>query len=192
MISNNPYVNFATGQLSPSVWARADRPFYNTGTEVMRNFVPLLTGGAFYRGGFQYINHTRLNQVAFLLAYEFNDEQSYDLEFTNKKVRVIKDGGNVLEDAKTITGITQANPGVVTSVAHGFVTGDEVYMTSIGGMTELNGQFFLVVRLTADTFSLTDIDGNAINTTTYTAYTTGGTASRIYEIDTPYIEAHLK
>lgn len=192
MISNSSYVNFASGQLSPSVWARADRPFYTTGVEIMRNFIPMLTGGATYRGGFRYINHTRLNQVAFLLPFEFNDEQSYDLEFTNQKLRIIKDGGNVLEDAKTITAITKANPGVLTSVAHGFVTGDEIYISSVGGMTELNGQFFLVVRINADTFSLTDIDGNAINTTSYTTFTSGGSAARVYEIDTPYIEAHLK
>lgn len=191
MISNNPYVNFASGELSPSVWSRTDRPFYTTGCEIMRNFIPLLTGGAYYRPGFRFINHTRLNRVAFLLPFEFNDEQSYVLEFTDKKLRIIKDGGNVLETAKTVTGVTKANPGVVTSVGHGFSTGDEIYFSGIGGMTELNGQFFLVVKINNDTFSLTDIDGVAVNTSAFTAFSSNGSAARVYEIDTPYLEQHL-
>lgn len=191
MITNNAYVNFASGELSPSVWSRIDRPFYATGLEIMRNFIPLLTGGAYYRSGFRYINHTRLNKVAFLLPFEFNDEQSYNLEFTDKKLRIIKDGGNVLETAKTVTGVTQAATGVVTSATHGFVTGDEVYFSGIGGMTELNGQFYLVVKIDANTFSLTDIDGTTINTSGFTAFSSNGSVARVYEIDTPYLEAHL-
>jgi hypothetical protein len=191
MISNSPFVNFASGELSPSVWARSDRPFYTTGLEVMRNFIPLLTGGAFYRPGFKYINHTRLNRAAFLMSFEFNDEQSYNLEFTDKKLRIIKDGGNVLETAVTVTGVTQANPGVVTAAGHGYATGDEVYISGIGGMTELNGQFYLVTYIGVNTFSLTDIDGNAINTTTFTAFSSNGSVARVYEITTPYATAHL-
>lgn len=192
MISNNAYINFASGQLSPSVWARTDRPFYNTGVEILRNFIPLLTGGAYYRPGFRYINHTRLNQVAFLLPFEFNDEQSYVLEFTEQKMRVIKDGGNVLEAAKTVTGVTKASPGVVTVTTHGFSTGDEVYFSGVGGMTELNGQFYLVVKIDANTFSLKDIDGTVINTSSFTAFSSGGSVARVYEISTPYLLEHLE
>jgi hypothetical protein len=191
MISNNPYVNFASGELSPNVWARTDRPFYTTGLEIMRNFIPLLTGGAFYRPGFRYINHTRLNKKAFLLPFEFNDEQAYVLEFTDLKMRVIKDGGVVTETAKTVTGATQAAQGVITSATHGFADGDEVYFASVGGMTQLNGNFYIVSDKDTNTFKLKDIDGNYINTTAYGAYTSGGTVARVYEITTPYAEADL-
>ncbi len=191
MITNNSYVNFASGELAPSVWGRTDRPFYSTGLEIMRNFIPLLTGPAIYRCGLVYINHTRLNQVAFLLPFQFNAEQAYDLEFTERKMRVTKDCGVIVETAKTITGITQANPGVITSASHGYNDGDEIYIDSIVGMTELNGQFFIVANKTANTFTLKDIDGNNINTTAYTAYSSGGVAARVYEIDTPYVEADL-
>ena len=90
-----------------------------------------------------------------------------------------------------ITGITQASPGVVTVDTHGLTTGDEIYVTDIEGMTELNDKFYLVVVINANTFSLTDVDGNAIDTTAYTAYTAGGTADKVYEIDTPYEEADV-
>ncbi|MFA5186895.1 MAG: ubiquitin-activating E1 FCCH domain-containing protein [Patescibacteria group bacterium] len=157
----------------------------------MRNFIPLLTGGGFFRPGWKYINHTRLNKKAFLITFEFNASQSYTLEFTDAMMRVHKGGGNVLETAKVITGITQANPGVVTSTGHGYTTGDEIYIESVVGMTALNGQFFLIKKLDNDTFSLTDIDGADIDTTSADAYVSGGTASKVYEIVSPYAEADL-
>jgi len=59
-------------------------------------------------------------------------------------------------------------------------------------MTELNGKYYLVVYIDGDTFSLTDIDATAIDTTAYTIYSSGGVVDAVYEIDTPYIAADLK
>jgi hypothetical protein len=191
MVANNVYNNFASGELSPNVWGRVDRPFYSTGLEICRNFIPMLTGGLLYRPGFEYVHHTRLNQKAFLITFKFNSAQSYTLEFTALKMRVHKNGGVVLETAKNITGITKAAQGVVTSATHGFADGDEIYFASVVGMTEVNGQFYIVSDKDADTFKLKDIDGNYINTTGFTTYSSGGTALRIYEITTPYPEASL-
>lgn len=78
----------------------------------------------------------------------------------------------IKESAKVITAITQAGPGVVTSTAHGYSTGDIVYLSSIGGMTQLNGRYVTVTVLTADTYSI------GLNTTTYGVYTSGGTSQR--------------
>ena len=75
------------------------------------------------------------------------------------------------DSSKTITGITQANPGVVTATAHGFSNGDEIYLSGIGGMTEMNGTVQTITNVTTDTFEIVD-------TTTYTAYTSGGTADK--------------
>lgn len=73
----------------------------------------------------------------------------------------------------TITGITQANPAVVTtSGAHGFSTGQLIYIYSVGGMTQVNGRLFTVTVLTGTTFQLVGTDS-----TGYSAYTSGGTAS---------------
>jgi len=93
--------------------------------------------------------------------------------------------------SKPITGITQADPGVITVGSHGYSDGDEIYISGVGGMTELNNNYYLVTYINTNTFSLTDIDGNAIDTTTYTAFTSGGTCQKIYEVDTPYEEADL-
>lgn len=73
--------------------------------------------------------------------------------------------------SKTITGATAANPVVITAVGHGFSTNDQVYITGVGGMTQINNRWFHITVLTADTFQLTNLDGSA-----YTAYTSGGSA----------------
>ena len=70
----------------------------------------------------------------------------------------------------SITGITQANPAVVTSTGHGLATGAEIEITGVVGMTEVNG----------NTYRITAIDGNSFrlegeDSTGFTAYTSGGT-----------------
>lgn len=73
-------------------------------------------------------------------------------------------------DGKLITGITRANPAVVTSVAHGFVNGQTVAIYEVGGMTQVNG-VFIVANKTDNTFELSGIDS-----TGYSTYTSGGFA----------------
>lgn len=80
-----------------------------------------------------------------------------------------------VQAAKVITGITQANPGVVTSVAHGYVNGDEIFHEAIVGMTQLNDRTIVAAGVTANTYQLQGVD-----TTTYDAYVSGGTAKRIH------------
>lgn len=78
-------------------------------------------------------------------------------------------------DALNITGITQANPGVITTVGnHGFAVGDSIYVNG-GTMTQLAG-FYLVNSVpAANTLSVKAYDtGVPVNTTTYTAWSSGG------------------
>ena len=70
---------------------------------------------------------------------------------------------------KAITGITQANPAVVTSSSHGFSNGQTVVIDSVVGMTEVNNLAFTVANATTNTFELSGVDSSA-----YTAYTSGG------------------
>lgn len=78
----------------------------------------------------------------------------------------------LLTDAKNATpsAISKTNPVEVTSVGHGFETGDNVYAFGIGGMTELNNRYFIVTKTGADTFTLNSEDG-----TGHTTFTSGGT-----------------
>ncbi len=75
---------------------------------------------------------------------------------------------------KAITGITAANPVVVSATAHGFVDGDLVTLYGISGMTELNYRTFVVDNDSANAFHLHDFSATDINGTSYTAWTSGG------------------
>src|SRR3989337_702570 len=62
----------------------------------------------------------------------------------------------------TITGITGAEPPVVTSVAHGLSNGEFVKITEVDGPVQLNNRPYRVFNTTADTFELQD-PGNREN-----------------------------
>ena len=92
------------------------------------------------------------------------------------------------ESPKTITAITNANPCVVTSAAHGYSNGDIVeilgvtnYLTT--GMQQLYSKFFKVANATTDTFELTTpITGVNVDSTLYDPYVGSGTVTRIHPI----------
>ena len=78
----------------------------------------------------------------------------------------------------TISGITIADPGVITTAAaHGFVAGDIVSIYNIVGTTQLNNRMFKVgTTPLSTTLTLIDFDGiDAISTAAMTAWSSGGT-----------------
>lgn len=182
--------NFSGGELSSKMYGRYELAITKNGCRRIENFIAETQGPARYRTGTRYVHHTRLNQPANLLLFEFNDVQAYQLEFTDGYLRFYKDEAIITEDEVALTAITQANPGVVTSVGHGLSDGDEVFIFEVAGMTQVNGKSYIVTNSTANTFELYDVDGNPVNTTGFGAYTSGGVFQRIYEIESPYREEH--
>jgi hypothetical protein len=171
---------------------RTDFQKYFSGCKTLENFIVQPHGSVTRRPGTTFAAEVKTSSLKTrLIPFEFSTEQSYALEFGNNYIRFYKDNGAVLEANKTITGITQANPGVVTSATHGFANGDTVVITGVVGMTQVNGKRFKVASVATNTFQLQDIDGNNVNTTSYTAYTSGGIANRVYTLTTTYLTADL-
>lgn len=191
MITNKFISNMVGGEISPLMGGRSDLPIYGKSMERLTNFIALPQGPIRNRCGSMFVRYTRLNKKARFIPFQFSDRQSYLIEATDKKFRFYKDNGVITESAKAITAATNANPGVFTIVGHGYATGDELYITGLVGMSGINGKTYLINVLSVDTFSLTDIFGTVIDTTLSGTRTSGGTAARIYEITTPYIEADL-
>jgi len=184
--------SFSSGEVSPSLYARTDLVKHATGLRTAQNGIILRYGGYANRAGTEFINEVSDSaKTVRLVPFIFNATQTYVLEFGEEYMRVIKDGVQVKLTAQNITGITAANPAVVTIAGHGYANDDEVAIASVGGMTELNGRNFKVANVTANTFSLKYMDGTAVNSSSFTAYTSGGTASKIYQIATPYQESEL-
>jgi len=173
--------NFGTGEISPKAKGRVDADRYKQSLDTCENYVPTIQGGLIRRSGSSFVAEVKDSTKAVRLErFEFNTTQAYIIEFGDYYIRFYKDNGAITETGVAITGATAANPVSITAVAHGFTTGDDIEIASVGGMTELNGRRFRVVKTGANTFTLTDNAGTAINGTAYTAYTSGGTASRVY------------
>jgi hypothetical protein len=65
---------------------------------------------------------------------------------------------------RDITGITQANPAVVTtSVAHGFSIGDTIKITDVYGMPEINGLTATIALVPSATTFTTNIDASGFS-----------------------------
>ena len=84
-----------------------------------------------------------------------------------------------LDNPIAISGITQGNPAEVTANAHGLSNGDKIKMFEVGGMAEVIGKTYTVANATANTLELTDTYGNNIDSTAFTAYTSGGKAYKL-------------
>lgn len=91
----------------------------------------------------------------------------------NGLVYEISIGATCIAAPKSITGATQANPCVITSVGHGYSNGDVIMIESVVGMTQLNGRLYTVANKTDDTFELSGVDSSG-----YTAYASAGTLTK--------------
>jgi len=94
---------------------------------------------------------------------------------TLQEDHIFVDSSVTYDDPKTISAITNANPGVVTCNSHGFANGDLVILRSIKGAigTSLNGNTYTVAGATANAFQL-----SGTNTTSMGAYVSGGAARK--------------
>jgi hypothetical protein len=81
---------------------------------------------------------------------------------------------------RNITGITKSAPLVVTSAAHAIPAGWRIQISDVGGMKEINS---LDTWHIATPISLDAIELNAVNSASYTAYTSGGIISFNTPID---------
>lgn len=192
--------SFAAGEVAPAVYGRADQVKVQTGLAVCRNFFVRRHGGVSNRPGLQYItaqgSHSAKGRI---WGFVFNADQTYLLLFENETLRFVRDGALLTvsgvaawgNTAATITGMTRANPCVVTSAGHGLSNGQEVELSGIVGVstktitgaTNANpcvitsaGHGFTngtIVRITG-VGGMTELNGNL--------YTVAGVAANTFEL----------
>lgn len=85
--------------------------------------------------------------------------------------------GSAYGSALTVTALSNANPGVATSAAHGLSNGDYVVVTS--GWSRLNNRLVRVAGVTTNTFEL-----EGINTTDTDIYPAGSGIGSVREVTT--------
>ena len=173
--------NFRTGEISPKLEGRIDLQKYNEAVQTLNNMLVFPSGGVTRRPGSFFAGRSKDGGKVRLINFEVSDEQAYVLEFGANYIRFYKDGGILTEATTNITGITQANPAVVTAASHGLSDGDRVFIKSVVGMVEVNNLEFTVANKTTNTFEL-----SGINSSAFTAYSSGGTVGKIVEVTTTY------
>lgn len=181
------YRAFSAGELSEDMYGRYDVDKYGTGCMILKNWIIMAQGGVYKRPGTKFrASIGNESKKCRLVPFKFSTIQNYVLEFGDQYMRVYKDGDLVLESDQSIVSASQANPCNIEITGHGYSTGDEVFISGVAGMTELNNRQFKITVVDVDNFTLDGVDSTA-----YTAYTSGGTAAKVYEITTPYTEDEL-
>jgi len=184
--------SFSSGELAPSIFARTDLAAYHTGLAVCRNFFVDYRSGISTRSGTKFVIQCLKSSTAVrLIGFSQSVTTTYVIEFGDRYCRFISNGAPVLESPFGITSITQGAPATANIPGNNFVSGDWIFITGVVGMLAINGRFAQVGSAIGAVVTLLDVNGNPINSTNFSAYSGGGTASRVYTIVSPYAAADL-
>ena len=87
---------FNAGELSPNVEGRVEVGKYANGCKTLENYIPLVQGPAKRRGGTRYVAEVKdSSKRTWLVRFEFNTQQAYQLEFGDKYIRFYTNHGQV-------------------------------------------------------------------------------------------------
>jgi hypothetical protein len=114
--------SFAAGELSPGLFGRSDLARFHTGAATMRNLFVSYRGGAYSRAGTAFVGFSKQTGRAFppwLVPFQFSINQGLALEFGNFYMRVVSDGGFVLEPALPIASFVGGDPPTIGVNASG-------------------------------------------------------------------------
>lgn len=140
---------FTAGVLSPALWARVDLAKYDSGLKTAVNIFIHPHGGASNRAGLEFIREVKNStHNARMAPFQFNTEQSYELEFGDKYFRVFRNGGVILSGGVPYE--------VVTPYAHGHV--HELVFTQeadVMYVTHVDYPVYKISRLADDNWTLT-------------------------------------
>jgi hypothetical protein len=165
--------SFAGGEITPEMHGRIDTTKYQTGLALCRNFTILPHGPAARRPGFRYVAESRdSTQAVRLIPFQFSESQTAVIEFSDEAVRFHIAGQQLLEASKPVVSIVGST---VTVTAHGWATGDDVY---IGGRSHRITVTGVNAFTTADRWGVATVP-------------TGTTAARVYTVASPYQAADV-
>lgn len=184
---------FSRGEIAPKLNSRVDLAAYFASLSTAKNAYVPRSGGIINRPGTEWVGEVfDSTKTVRLIPFVFSADDAYTLEFGNLYMRVIRDGAYVTETATNIAGISAAAQAVVTSTAHGYSNGDEVFISGVVGMIQVNNLVYIVSDVAANTYKIKYKQSvSYVDSSGFTAYTSGGTAARIYTLTTTYVEADL-
>ncbi|MGA2401288.1 MAG: hypothetical protein ABSG91_06230 [Syntrophobacteraceae bacterium] len=192
---------FAAGEIAPSLYARVDLAKYHAACKLLRNFFVWAHGGVSNRAGTMFVGRCWNSAYpVHLIPFQFNLVQTYILEFGHLYMRVIMNGGYVLEPSLPIFTMGNGNPCGITITGNypPLNSGDQVFIAGTGtSLDSTPAKQYLAQYVRAAPiadgppnyeyfYTLADLDGNPIDSTNYGAYGGGGTVARVFTLTTPY------
>lgn len=194
--------SFARGIITPEMYGRIDLSAFQTGLGDALNFITLPHGPAARRPGTKFVqqgsDHSAapISAAVKLLPFIFSSSQAYVIEVGTLYCRFHNASGTQLEANKIPTAVSIGATAIFTLAAHGYATGEWVYISSLPGMPSLTSRFYVVTRIDADNFSLRALPGELavgadISTVDLTPYRGGGAVARVYTLSSPYTPADL-
>ena len=174
--------SFAGGEITPELYGRLDLTKYQTGLSKSLNFRVLPHGPAARRPGFRFVNEAKAsNTKVRIIPFAYSAEQTVLLEFGHLYIRFHVDGSTLLESTVAITSVV--GNVVTTTAAHGYSTGNWVYLSSLSGA---QARYFKITVTGANTFTTQDYWGANAN-----PGLANYTSARVYTVTTTYTETDL-
>ena len=94
--------SFVAGELDPNLYGRVDIPDFDNGAAKLRNVYVRPQGGVSRREGTKFIAQVNGNNVARIVPFQFNQEQTYLLVFTAGRLDIYQ------KDGTAVTNITSS------------------------------------------------------------------------------------
>lgn len=190
--------DFLGGEWSPYAQGRLDDPEYKRGMNVCRNLHPVETGAAVRRAGTRSWGFTRCGAPAKKFPFSFAQNAPYNIELTDGKLRLLTPQGLVMaEYPRVVTNIDGNTPALVTTFAatDSWNSGDTVIFefpaqgTPDAARALVGRQFQIQAGVDDEHWLLYDaVTGQPVNGGEVNWDASVGTqCSRVFELDTPYI-----
>jgi len=131
--------------------------------------------------------NARLTSVTYLNSENFyipniDGDESFGAEVTTYLNKGILNASGIASQNFNITDIQKANPCVITVENHNLSDSDLVYLSSILGMAELNGNYYYADVIDTDTIYIctdaNDLAGSRIDSSGYSSYSAEGVLTK--------------
>jgi len=181
--SRHIQTSLSAGELDPLLWSREDVSFFYNSARIIENAVPLPQGGAKRREGWRYraLQRGPISEISLGGATVTGPNGGTTGNLTDGDETTLFQTGS----SATISGISNANPAVVTATGHGYSTGDRVRIDGVEGMGVPSGVTASITNATqanpcvitaaghgfstGDTIEITGVSGmTELNNDTYT------------------------
>lgn len=191
--------SFAAGELAPNLFGRVDLEKYRSGVAMARNFFVDYRGGLSTRAGTSLVGVCRSQAgKPRLIRFQFNTQQTYVLVLNaDGTMNIVTQGSFILESGFSITSVSTSSGLVMNVNGNNFAVGDFVYVSGAGGLARangvsgVNGRIFKVTAISFYNVTLVDPLTGTTTASTWSAFTSGGTVSRVYTVSIPWAAADL-